>query len=231
MEADPAGPPDQTSTSAARRRWRRHVAPALAALTALALVALLIYGVLARSPSTTIDDSLARDQPIAAPAFRLAVLRPGALGPRLERQVAPALADGWVSSEELRGTPFVLNIWASWCVPCRQEAPELMRAWRQARPRGVLFVGLDMQDTREDAINFMNRFGVDYLNIRDPSNETSRRYGATGIPETFFVTAQGKIVNHVIGVITPAQLRAGISAAMSGRPQAAREGGDQRPTR
>ncbi len=215
------------------RRFRplRFLAPAVGVAAAVGLVALLAYGVIARSPDTTIDDSLARNQPIAAPSYRLAVLRHGSLGARLERKLSPALADGHVSESELRGTPYVLNIWASWCVPCREEAPVLVREWRRARPRGLLFVGIDMQDADEDAGAFMDHFGVDYLNLRDPTNKTFRRYGATGLPETWFINSRGEIVNHVIGVITPAQLRGGIAAAIAGRPQAASRGGEQRPPR
>jgi cytochrome c biogenesis protein CcmG/thiol:disulfide interchange protein DsbE len=214
-----------------RVRPLRFLASAVGVAAAVGLVALLAYGVIARSPDKTIDDSLARDQPIAAPAFRLAVLRHGSLGPRLEARLSPALADGRVSTSELRGTPYVLNLWASWCVPCRAEAPVLVREWRRTRARGVLFVGIDMQDTDEDARDFMNHFGVDYLNLRDPTNKTSRRYGATGVPETWFISARGDIVNHVIGVLTPVQLRGGIAAAVTGRPQAARQGGEKRPVR
>jgi cytochrome c biogenesis protein CcmG/thiol:disulfide interchange protein DsbE len=214
-----------------RRRPLRFLAPTVGIAAAVGLIALLAYGVIARSPDTTIDDSLARDQPIPAPSYRLAILRRGSLGARLEPALSPALADGRVSASELRGTPYVLNIWASWCVPCREEAPVLVRGWRRARSRGVLFLGLDMQDAPEDARAFMDHFGVDYLNLRDPTDKTFRRYGATGIPETWFISARGEIVNHVIGVITPAQLRGGIAAAVTGLPQAARQGGDQRPAR
>ena len=203
----------------------------LAALLGLALAGLLAYGLIARSPNTTIDDSLARNQSIAAPSYRLAILRPGTLGPRLQASVAPALADRWLAPAELRGTPYVLNIWASWCVPCREEAPVLVRQWRRSRAQGVLFVGLDMQDAPEDARNFMDHFGIDYLNIRDPTNDTSRRYGATGIPETYFVNARGDVVYHVVGAVTPAQLQAGIRAAVTGRPRAAQLGGAERPAR
>jgi cytochrome c biogenesis protein CcmG, thiol:disulfide interchange protein DsbE len=215
------------------RRFRplRFLAPAVGIAAAVGLIALLAYGVIARSPDTTIDDSLARDQPIPAPSYRLAILRRGSLGARLAPTLSPALGDGHVSASELRGTPYVLNIWASWCVPCREEAPVLVREWRRARPRGVLFVGVDMQDAPEDARALMTQFGVDYLNLRDPTNKTFRRYGATGLPETWFISARGDIVNHVIGVITPAQLRGGIAAAVTGRPQAARQGGEQRPAR
>jgi cytochrome c biogenesis protein CcmG/thiol:disulfide interchange protein DsbE len=215
------------------RRFRplRFLAPTVGIAAAVGLIALLAYGVIARSPDTTIDDSLARNQPIPAPSYRLAILRRGSLGPQLERKLAPALADRQLSASELRGTAYVLNIWASWCVPCREEAPVLVREWRRARPRGVLFVGIDMQDAPEDARDFMNHYGIDYLNLRDPTNKTFRRYGATGLPETWFISARGDIVNHVIGVITPTQLRGGIAAAVTRRPQAARQGGEQRPAR
>ena len=216
--------PEQRS----RRRVLRALPRAAGFLAFAGIAALLIYGVAARSPDTTIDDSLAHNRPIRAPSYRLAVLRHGSLGARLERTVAPALADGWVSPRELRGTPYVLNIWASWCVPCREEAPRLAREWRRQRPHGVLFAGLDMQDVPEDARDFMDEFGIDYLNIRDPTNNTSRRYGATGLPETYFISARGDVVGHVIGVVTATQLQAGIAAAVSRRPEAARRGGEQR---
>ncbi len=232
MDPDPDGhPDDDVGTTASRGSRLRFLAPLLGAGAAAALVALLVYGVLAQSPSTRIDERLSRDQATPAPTYRLQVLRAGKLGPRLDRAVAPALKDGWVQPQELVGTPYVLNIWASWCIPCREEAPLLERQWRVQRPRGVLFVGLNMQDFREDARGFMDGFGVDYLNIRDPTNETSRRYGATGLPETFFVSARGLVVGHVIGAISADQLRRGIVAAASGRPEAAREGGPRRKAR
>lgn len=230
MDPDPTADRDPVP-SEPRRSPLRFLVPVLGAGAAAALVALLVYGVLTQSPSTRIDERLSRDQATAAPGYRLQVLRAGSLGPRLDRAVAPALKDRWVQPRELRGTPYVLNIWASWCIPCREEAPLLERQWRAQRPRGVLFVGLNMQDFREDARSFMDGFGVDYLNIRDPTNETSRRYGATGLPETFFVSARGQVVNHVIGVVSADQLRRGIAAAVSGRPEAAREGGPRRKAR
>jgi len=197
----------------------------------LLFLVLLVFGVLAQSPSTTIDDSLAQDQAPPAPAFSLALLRQGDLPKALDSQLAGALRDGRVSLRELRGVPVVLNFWASWCVPCAQEAPLLERTWRaQARPRGVLFLGLNMQDITSDADSFMNRFGVDYLNIRDPHNDVARQYGVTGLPETFFIGRSGQVVGHVIGESTPAQLQAGMAAALSGQVAGARHGGARRPT-
>jgi cytochrome c biogenesis protein CcmG/thiol:disulfide interchange protein DsbE len=95
----------------------------------------------------------------------------------------------------------------------------------------VLFVGLNMQDVTDDANDFLDTFGIDYLNIRDRSNDVARRYGLTGIPETYFVSARGNVVGHVIGVVSADQLREGIRAARSGRPRASREGGARKPAR
>jgi cytochrome c biogenesis protein CcmG/thiol:disulfide interchange protein DsbE len=195
------------------------------------VLGLLVYGVLSKAPDTSIDDSLARAQPVPAPGFELAVLQRGRLGPVLEPRLRPALADGRVALDELRGTPVVLNFWASWCIPCREEAPLLQRTWREARPRGVLFLGLDMQDVTDDARDFLREFGIDYLNIRDPSNPVARSYNVTGVPETFFISRTGQIVGHVVGVVSPAQLRAGVEAAMAGRTVGAQQGGEQRPVR
>jgi cytochrome c biogenesis protein CcmG/thiol:disulfide interchange protein DsbE len=198
---------------------------------ALAFIALLAWGTLTAAPGTTIDDGLAQSRTTPAPAYDLEVLERGRLGAKLGPKLTPALADGRLSADELRGVPYVLNFWASWCVPCREEAPLLQRSWEQARRAGVLFVGLDMQDIRRDARDFLRDFDIDYLNIRDPGNDVARRYETTGIPETFFISARGEIVGHVVGVITADQMRAGIAAARAGRPGVAQQGGDQRPAR
>lgn len=206
------------------------VARGLGLLAVAALIALLVYGITARSPDTTIDDALARQQAVDAPGFALDVLtagRPGPLGPTW----TGAARDGRVELAELRGTPVVLNFWASWCVPCREEAPVLERGWRAAQRRGVLFVGLNMQDVREDALGFVRGLRQDYPSVRDPTNRTARRWGATGLPETFFISRRGQVVAHVIGVVTDAQLAAGMQSAVNGRPRGADEGGARRPTR
>ena len=203
------------------------------AITVLGLLfaGLLAYGLIARAPDRTIDDSLANGQSAHAPDYRLKILRHGSLGPVIDARLRSAFKDGWIETHELRGQPHVLNIWASWCAPCRIEAPVFARAWPEARRKGVLFVGLDMQDATDDAINFLEKFGIEYLNIRDPTNAVMRRYGATGIPETYFISARGRVVAHVVGAISLPDLRAGIRAAVLGVPQRARTGGEQRPSR
>ena len=214
-----------------RRRALLRPGRLLALLCVGLFIALLAYGLVAQAPDTGIDDALARSEPAPAPGFALAVLKGGSLGPVLEPKVSLASADGQVALEEVRGVPLVVNFWASWCVPCREEAPRLERAWRAARGRGVLFVGINMQDLTEDARDFMREFRVSYLNIRDPTNRVARDWEVTGLPETFFVSRRGEVVGHVIGVVSAEQLREGITAARSGRPARARSGGARRSTR
>ena len=195
----------------------------------IAFVALLVYGIVKQAPDTTIDDALAQNRPVAPPGFDLSVLESGQPGP-LATVWERAAQDGRVNLDELRGTPVVINFWASWCDPCRQEARLLQRGWEAARERGVLFVGLDMQDVREDARDFLRQFEQDYPQVRDPTKDTARAWGATGIPETFFISRRGDVVAHVIGALTEQQLKTGVDASLSGKPIGAQFGGEQRPT-
>jgi cytochrome c biogenesis protein CcmG/thiol:disulfide interchange protein DsbE len=194
-------------------------------------LALLAFGLVKKSPNERIDEALSQARAPRPPDFELPLLQPGELGPRLAAQLRGSLTDERISAAELRGQPVVLNFWASWCVPCRTEAPLLERTWKRSRPRGVLFVGLNMQDLTSDARDFMDEFELSYLNIRDESNGVATDWGVTGLPETFFLSAKGKVVAHVIGAISKEQLNEGIRAARAGRPLGALQGGDRRSTR
>jgi cytochrome c biogenesis protein CcmG/thiol:disulfide interchange protein DsbE len=212
-----------------RRRGGWLSAPVLAALVLVAgFVALLGYGLVATEPNETIGNRLAAGRPAPAPGFDLPVLSRGSSkDPRLAR----ALADGRLGLGELRGGPVVVNFWASWCPPCRTEAPRLERAWRRHGRDGVVFVGLNMQDVTDDARAFLEQFDVRYPNVRDGSDAVARDWGVTGLPETFFVDRRGRVVGRVIGAIDSRQLRDGIRAAVRGVPLGSLQGGDRRSTR
>jgi cytochrome c biogenesis protein CcmG, thiol:disulfide interchange protein DsbE len=88
-----------------------------------------------------------------------------------------------------------------------------------------------MQDITDDAHAFTRATAVSYPSLRDQSNGVAHRWGVTGLPETFFVSAQGRVVGHVIGALSPAQLAAGIAAARASRALGVESGGKRRKTR
>ncbi len=189
----------------------------------LSLAGLLAWGLL--SPGDpSVDSLLADKQAPLAPAFDLPLLEGGSLPPQLSG-LGSIPDDGRLTIEELDGTPFVLNIWASWCEPCREEAETLERQWQASGRQGVLFLGLNIQDVPEDARSFLREFDITYPNIREDSNETARAYGSGGLPETFFVTEDGRIVGHILGVVTSSQLAEGVRAARTERLLGTRSGG------
>jgi cytochrome c biogenesis protein CcmG/thiol:disulfide interchange protein DsbE len=180
-------------------------------------LALLTYGLLSKGTDDRIDEALASGRAIAAPGFSLEVLARGDLPPRLERSIGRTLESGRLSLADLRGMPVALNLWASWCSPCREEAGRLERAWRLLGPSGVVFLGLDIQDLRENARDFMGRYATTYPSVREPQRDVADAYGATGIPETYFIDRRGRVVAHARGPVTTGQLREGLAAARAGR--------------
>jgi cytochrome c biogenesis protein CcmG, thiol:disulfide interchange protein DsbE len=126
-----------------------------------------------------------------------------------------ALADGRVSLRELRGYPAVMNFWASWCVPCKAEAPRLVASARRHAGE-VVFLGLDVQDFKGDALSFLERYDTNYVSVRDGGSSTYANYGLTGLPETYYLDARGRIVDHAVGEISPEELEAGIANARAG---------------
>jgi cytochrome c biogenesis protein CcmG/thiol:disulfide interchange protein DsbE len=173
-------------------------AQAVAVAAVLALLALLVWKV-ALGSDNEVTGSLASGGTPDAPVFELARL-PG---------------EGELSLDELRGKAVVLNFWASWCGPCKEETPLLERTWQQWRTRDVVFVGVNVKDFRGDALDFMREYGVTYPNVYDGKGWTVGRYGVTGFPETYFVDAQGRVVYRVAGPVEAEDLEVGIARARS----------------
>lgn len=102
---------------------------------------------------------------------------------------------------EQRGKVVVINFWASWCIPCREEAPFLESAWRQYKDKGVVFVGVDIQDTESAARAYIKEFDITYPNGPDVSGEITIDYGVSGIPVTFFVDKEGRVAGRWVGAV------------------------------
>jgi cytochrome c biogenesis protein CcmG/thiol:disulfide interchange protein DsbE len=96
--------------------------------------------------------------------------------------------------EKLRGKIAVVNFWASWCGPCRAEAPELQKAWEKYRDKGVVLLGVAYTDTERQARAFIAEFKQTYPNGLDIGTKISTDYRIRGVPETFFIDRNGKIV-------------------------------------
>ena len=138
-----------------------------------------------------------------------------------KRPVAPHFdlsrldASGKLSLAKYRGKVVVLNFWASWCAPCKSEAPRLEAAWQKFRGQGVVVIGVDAQDFSGDARNFMRRYKLTYPNVHDGPGNVLPKYGVTGFPETYFVGRDGKLVGErVQGEISAQKLLGGIQRAL-----------------
>jgi len=125
-----------------------------------------------------------------APVARVGEPAPPIMGATLEGKAFDLAA--------YRGTPLVVNFWASWCGPCKDEAPVLQQTYERYRAQGLVVLGVDVKDFREDARRFMRRYGITYPVVYDGKGSTIGRWGIQGYPETFFVDRSGKLVGERI---------------------------------
>jgi cytochrome c biogenesis protein CcmG/thiol:disulfide interchange protein DsbE len=115
---------------------------------------------------------------------------------------AETLSGDSLSLRDLRGDVVVMNFWASWCIPCRSEHRVLVRAERQYADRDARIVGVVYQDSRAAARRFMDRLGGSWPSITDPGSRIAIDYGVYGVPETFFLTRDGRVAKKHIGPLT-----------------------------
>jgi cytochrome c biogenesis protein CcmG/thiol:disulfide interchange protein DsbE len=191
MEPEPA----EETPGGGRTRWdrRRGIWAVLAGVLVLGVVVLLVVGLVNHEVGTSIQDALDEGERPPAPALSLPVLLPGdGIGPR----------GAEVSLDDLRGRTVVLNFWASWCEPCERETPILDRVARDYRGTDVLVLGVDVQDLRENALEFAAEYGIRYPSLRDGGDGAFRAYELTGLPETFVIDPQGRIALRKIGEVT-----------------------------
>lgn len=159
------------------------------AVLAIGLVALLVYGVVAAGDDTTLDDAVKRGDKPAAPDRTRAL-------PRLQGGGTARLAD-------FDGKVVVLNFWASWCEPCRAEAPILQKAHERLSKAGTgLVFGVTYNDAAPDSLGFERELGISYPSVRDVGTELAEAFGTRALPETFVLDREGRVVAVSRGQLT-----------------------------
>lgn len=180
-------------------RWVKIALQAAAVAVVALLIGLLAWQVVRTDHSRSLRDRVVAGEKPAAPVFRLDELR----------------GSQEISLAALRGKAVVVNFWASWCVPCRDESGTLEQAWQRWRYRDVVFLGVDVRDFSGDAERFVDRYGISYPVLHDGDGWTWGRYGLTGLPETWFVDRHGRLVGASIqGPVNADELDRNIRVAL-----------------
>jgi cytochrome c biogenesis protein CcmG/thiol:disulfide interchange protein DsbE len=128
----------------------------------------------------------------------------------LDRLAAP----GSLKLSSLRGKVVVVNFWASWCVPCKSEAPRFQSAFERYKDR-VEFVGVDTSDYSGDAGQFLERYGVTYPNVRDPDRSVLGKYGGMPIPRTFVISPDWQVTGYIFGEARSEEIESAIQKALA----------------
>ena len=178
--------------------------PLAVVLGTIALVSLLAYGLASGEGKRTLDDAVRRGERPVAPALDLPPLEGAPAGRKLA---------------DYKGKVVVLNIWASWCTPCREESPLLERWHRKITPRGGLVLGVDVQDIDSDALKFIRDFKLSYPHLRDKEGDDVRsEYGVVGYPETFVIDRKGRVAALQRGPVGDEFMRQAVEPLLSEGP-------------
>ena len=179
-------------------RRLKQAAQVVALLLVAGLFALLGWKVTHQGGGQQLLDKAAKGAKPLAPDFRLA---------RLD-------GDGHLDLRTLRHKVVVLNFWASWCDPCKREMPQLERAYRAYRDRGVVFVGVDAQDFKSSARAQVKKFGTSYPVLYDGSGSVLDRYGGMGLPKTFLIDRRGRVLDVHLGALQSADIDGLLNTAL-----------------
>jgi cytochrome c biogenesis protein CcmG/thiol:disulfide interchange protein DsbE len=158
---------------------RRFLIPGLVSLAAVALLALLVFGVARNTRNTSLDAQLAKGIHPAAPAATLTL-------PILGSRHSEDLAD-------LRGKVVVVNVFASWCDPCAAEAPVLEQTQKQIAGHDATILGITYLDAAQDSEKFVKAHDITYPVLRDVGTAFTQAWGTTGVPETYIINRQGRV--------------------------------------
>lgn len=160
-------------------RKRNPVVAVAVGLAGAALIGLLIYGIATRSPSRTLDDAIASGTHPPAPSSTQTLQLLGSAGKR--------------SLSSYRGHVIVLNFWASWCEPCREEAPRLERLQHELTRHGATVLGVTYKDAASDSESFVRQYHLSYPSLRDESGEFAHAFGTDALPESFIIDRTGHV--------------------------------------
>jgi cytochrome c biogenesis protein CcmG, thiol:disulfide interchange protein DsbE len=167
------------------------------ALAVLAVVGLLTYGLVKKGGT-----AVAVGDRIPAATTDL---------PRLEGGGEGSIAD-------YEGRWVLVNVWASWCTPCQTESPVLERFYDAHRGRDFAILGIDSNDLSDDAVNFLKRYDISYPQLRDGNGDYAKNeLGTTGVPESFLVSPQGRLVLHSLGPVTDRYLEQNVAPYLEGK--------------
>jgi cytochrome c biogenesis protein CcmG/thiol:disulfide interchange protein DsbE len=163
------------------KRRRRMLIFGGVSLLNVGVLALILTQLLTPAPNSGSDPLVGHP----APNFSLVMLRPDT-------------GKSMLSLSNFKGKPVVLNFWASWCEPCKEELPLLESSWKQLQAQGkdVVFLGIDFQESSSDATSFLQQYGITYPAVLDANGSVAIKYGVTSLPQTIFISRNGTVTSR-----------------------------------
>jgi len=177
---------------------------------ALARAHKVVTGSIVVFAAALIAVSLATGSAAAPQTYPAAAFNLTALGQSGGGQSGGGESGTKVSLSQYQGKPVIINFWASWCSPCQQETP-LLASWYKQQHGKVVLLGLDENDSATSALAFAKAKGISYPIGFDPTTIAASAYGVNALPQTFFLNAQHRVVDHIAGAVTTAELAAGVA--------------------